>query len=129
VIHGDVIFDSHRGGTILSTEDLFSHLALKISPSRLLLAGRERGVWQDFPARTTIIDIITPQNYQDLIPVIGGSTATDVTGGMQDKVEQCLTLSKSLPGMEIMIFSGDEPGTLLKVLLGSSSGTVISNSD
>ena len=128
VIHGDVIFDTVRGGTILSTEDLFSHLALKIFPSRLLLAGRERGVWQDFPARTTIIENITPQNYQDLMPVIGESAATDVTGGMQDKVEQSLTLSKAIPGMEILIFSGDEPGTLLKVLLGSKHGTVISNS-
>jgi isopentenyl phosphate kinase len=128
VIHGDVIFDSVRGGTILSTEDLFSNLALKINPSRLLLAGMERGVWQDFPKRTTVIEKITPQNYQDLMPVIGESAATDVTGGMQDKVEQSLTLSKSIPGMEILIFSGDEPGTLLRVLLGSSLGTVISNS-
>ena len=27
VIHGDVVFDEVRGGTILSTEDLFIHLA------------------------------------------------------------------------------------------------------
>jgi len=129
VIHGDVIFDSFRGGTILSTEDLFSHLADRINPSRLLLAGMERGVWQDFPTRTRIIEKITPQNFQDLMPVIGESTATDVTGGMQDKVKQCISLSESIPTMDILIFSGDEPGTLLNVLLGSSQGTVITNSD
>lgn len=129
VIHGDVIFDISRGGTILSTEDLFSHLAQKLNPNRMLLAGIERGVWEDFPTRTTIIPNITPGNFQDLMPAIGGSTATDVTGGMVDKVEQCISLSRSLPGMEILIFSGDEPGTLLEVLLGSSHGTVISNSN
>jgi len=129
VIHGDVIFDSSRGGTILSTEDLFSHLARHLHPSRMLLAGMEQGVWEDFPTRTTIIPNITPQNFQDLMPAIGESTATDVTGGMEDKVEQCVSLSRSLPGMEILIFSGDEPGTLLEVLLGSRHGTVISNSN
>ncbi len=129
VIHGDVIFDSSRGGTILSTEDLFSHLARHLHPSRMLLAGMEQGVWEDFPTRTNIIPNITPQNFQDLMPAVGGSTATDVTGGMEDKVEQCVSLSRSLPGMEILIFSGDEPGTLLEVLLGSKHGTVISNSN
>ena len=129
VIHGDVIFDSSRGGTILSTEDLFSHLARHLHPSRMLLAGMEQGVWEDFPTRTNIIPNITPQNFQDLMPAVGGSTATDVTGGMEDKVEQCVSLSRSLPGMEILIFSGDEPGTLLEVLLGSRHGTVISNSN
>ena len=129
VIHGDVIFDSTLGGTILSTEDLFSHLARQLHPSRMLLAGMEQGVWEDFPTRTTIIPKITPQNFRELLPAIGGSSATDVTGGMEDKVEQSISLSRSLPGMEILIFSGDEPGTLLEVLLGSSHGTVISNSE
>ena len=129
VIHGDVIFDTIRGGTILSTEDLFSYLALQLNPSRLLLAGIEPGVWQDFPARNKIITKITPHDAEDLIPGIGGSAATDVTGGMQDKVEQCLSLIRPLPGMEILIFSGDEPGNIRDVLLGSSHGTLICVSD
>lgn len=129
VIHGDVMFDSFRGGTILSTEDLFSHLALNLHPGRMLLAGMERGVWQDYPDKTRVIPKITPKNAEQLLPTITGSAATDVTGGMQDKVEQCLVLSQSLPGMQILIFSGDEPGTLLEVLFGSSHGTWITNSD
>lgn len=129
VIHGDVIFDSLRGGTILSTEDLFSHLALQLHPGRMLLAGIEPGVWQDFPSRTTIIPKITPQNFQELMPVISGSAATDVTGGMLDKVKQCVALSQELPGMEILIFSADEAGILFEVLLGTSHGTLISDSE
>ena len=50
VVYGDVIFDQKRGGTILSTEDLFSYLARQLKPARLLLAGMESGVWEDFPA-------------------------------------------------------------------------------
>ena len=129
VIHGDVIFDTFRGGTILSTEDLFSHLAVQLHPGRMLLAGIEPGVWQDFPNKTTIIPKITPQKFQELMPVIGGSAATDVTGGMLDKVKQCVALSQELPGMEILIFSADAAGILLKVLLGTSQGTMISDSE
>jgi isopentenyl phosphate kinase len=126
VIHGDVIFDLQRGGTILSTEDLFAHLADKLHPDRLLLAGIEPGVWQDFPGRTTIIPKISPQSFQELVPAIGGSSGTDVTGGMHAKVKQCVELAIALPGMEILIFSADQSGMLQEVLLGASTGTVIS---
>ena len=85
----------------------------------------ERGVWEDFPARSKVISKLTPQDAQQLMSLISGSVATDVTGGMQDKVEQSLALCEALPGMEILIFSGDEPGELLQVLHGSSSGTLI----
>lgn len=129
VIHGDVIFDISRGGTILSTEDLFSYLAHQLRPNKMLLAGMEPGVWRDFPDKSTIIPKITPQNYQELLPVIGGSAATDVTGGMADKVRQCVSLSQALPGMEILIFSGDNPGTLMEVLQGSSIGTMFTSMD
>ena len=61
VIHGDVVFDEARGGTILSTEDLFTHLAHQLHPKRILLAGLEAGVWEDFPARTHLIEEITPR--------------------------------------------------------------------
>jgi isopentenyl phosphate kinase len=50
LVNGDTIFDRIRGGTILSTEDLFYHLAYAPEQhSRILLAGIEDGVWLDFP--------------------------------------------------------------------------------
>src|SRR5690606_20853755 len=48
VIYGDVTFDEVRGGTILSTEDLFSYLTQALNPTRILLAGIEEAVWSDF---------------------------------------------------------------------------------
>lgn len=125
VIFGDVIFDLQRGGTILSTEDLFAYLVTQLNPKRMLLAGIEPGVYQDFPNRSKIIHKITPENYQVILPVLGGSVATDVTGGMESKVNQAVSLINQFPSLEILIFSGDEPGNLHEVLLGSSSGTVI----
>jgi isopentenyl phosphate kinase len=125
VIFGDVIFDQQRGGTILSTEDLFAHLVSEMQPTRMLLAGIEPGVWEDFPNRSQIISKITPGNYRDILPVVSGSAATDVTGGMESKVGQGFALINKFPDLEILIFSGDEPGNLQNVLLGSSSGTII----
>jgi isopentenyl phosphate kinase len=125
VIYGDVIFDIQRGGTILSTEDLFAHLARQLHPRRLLLAGIEPGVWEDYPSRTKIISKITPANQEEILPALSGSAETDVTGGMESKVKQCVGLTREIPELEILIFSGDKPGQLQEVLLGANKGTAI----
>ncbi|MCI0519909.1 MAG: isopentenyl phosphate kinase family protein [Chloroflexi bacterium] len=125
VVHGDVIFDQARGGTILSTEDLFDHLALHMRPQRILLAGIESGVWADYPACTRLVDEITPADYAAVLPALGGSSATDVTGGMASKVSQSLALAQTLPGLEILIFSGLEAGQVTAALSGGLPGTLI----
>lgn len=125
VIHGDVVFDVQQGGTILSTEDLLLYLARFMQPQRLLLAGIEPGVWADFQTRSQIVPEITIANISEIAPELGESAAIDVTGGMESKVEQCLELAQDIPQIEIVIFSGDEPGVLLEVLLGARIGTVI----
>lgn len=125
VVYGDVVFDERLGGTILSTEDLFAHLARQLRPSRLLLAGLEPGVWADYPACTHLLDDIGPQEYAQIAPVLGGSAAVDVTGGMASKVAQSLALAGELPGLEIYIFSGEIPGAVNGLLSGLPAGTRI----
>jgi isopentenyl phosphate kinase len=151
VVQGDVIFDSVRGGTILSTEELFVHLARHLYPARLLLAGIEPGVWRVYPpplpgsveksgklsvrggvgagsepAPTSgIVPEITPTNYADVLPALGGSQAADVTGGMASKVRQMLALVQELPGLEVQIFSGLQPGLVRRSLQGECEGTKI----
>lgn len=125
VIHGDVIFDSIRGGTILSTEDLFMHLASYLHPHRILLAGIEAGVWADFPICSQLVHEIRPDNINQLLPKLGESNATDVTGGMASKVLQSLALIEEIPGMEVLIFSGDLPGAVSEALCGAHVGTIL----
>jgi isopentenyl phosphate kinase len=43
------------GGTILSTEDLFTYLAGLLHPEQILLAGNEPGVWADFPKNSRLL--------------------------------------------------------------------------
>ena len=125
VVYGDVVFDTRRGGTILSTEDLFSHLAFQFTPTRLLLAGIEPGVWTDYPVCKQVMTEITPRNLQEVEAVLYGSEATDVTGGMASKVIQSLELVRKLPDLEVLIFSGLDPGAVRNALMGESRGTLI----
>jgi isopentenyl phosphate kinase len=125
VIYGDVTFDEIRGGTILSTEDLFGHLARALNPGRILLAGLEAAVWQDFPARTQKVESITPQTFHEISEGVGKAAEADVTGGMGSKVMQMLELVQQNPELQIQIFSGAEPGNILRALMGESLGTWI----
>jgi isopentenyl phosphate kinase len=112
VVYGDVVFDSSRGGTILSTEDLFIHLAEYFKPGRILLAGRDPGVWKDYPECTSLIKEISAADENSLLGSIQPSDATDVTGGMKKKVEQMLHLNRKFPDLETVIFSGEEAGNI-----------------
>ena len=123
VIYGDVTFDEIRGGTILSTEDLFSHLARALNPERILLAGLESAVWEDFPARTRKIETITPQTYNEISAGVGKADGADVTGGMEAKVTQMLDLVQQNPDLKIQIFSGAEAGNIARTLSGETLGT------
>jgi isopentenyl phosphate kinase len=125
VVYGDVVFDQRQGGTILSTEDLFAYLAPQLHPSLLLFAGMEPGVWQDFPANTLLLPEITPVNFPQVEAGLKGSTATDVTGGMLDKVRRVLSMVSQLPGTRASIFAGEIPGNVRMSLLGVQLGTEI----
>jgi isopentenyl phosphate kinase len=120
VVYGDTVFDEVRGGTILSTEDLFQSLAQRLTPSRILLAGLEEGVWDDFPARTRLLSEIKPGSRA----AAGSAVGADVTGGMESKVRQMLTLASELR-LTARIFSGEAPGNLQRALAGEAIGTII----
>ena len=126
LIQGDVVFDSILGGTILSTEDQFFHLAARLKPRRILLAGIEPGVWEDFPACTRLLDHIQLNDYANVSVSLGASAGVDVTGGMVHKVTRMLDVIRANPGMDIRIFSGEEPGNLEQALSGAELGTLLS---
>ncbi|MEN6410218.1 MAG: isopentenyl phosphate kinase [Anaerolineaceae bacterium] len=125
LVYGDVAFDQTLGGTIVSTEDVFFHLAAVLHPKRILLAGREEGVWEDYPRDTRLIPLITPDNLPQITAALQGSAAVDVTGGMEDKVRRMVALVQQIPELEVQIFSGIQPENVTQSLLGENFGTVI----
>ena len=125
MVYGDAVFDTKLGGTILSTEELFSYLATQLKPHQLLFAGLEPGVWADYPSNTTPLAEITPSSFPQIASSLTGSAATDVTGGMLAKVRQVLSLLGEQPGLSAAIFSGETPGNVRQALLGMSPGTLL----
>lgn len=125
VVYGDAVFDRQLGGTVLSTEDLFVHLAAELAPERILLAGDQAGVFADYPECTELIPEVNRQNIVRVAGALTGSAAVDVTGGMAAKVQAMLGLAERRPGVEVLIFSGQDPAVLRRALEGESPGTRI----
>lgn len=123
LVQGDVAFDSVRGACIVSTEEVFTWLAPRLKPGRILLAGAEPGVFSDFPENRSLIDEITQEALAG--GKLAGSAAVDVTGGMAAKVRAALAWAAADPGVEIRIFSGEDPGQLRDALLGGRPGTQV----
>lgn len=125
VVFGDVVFDKTRGGTILSTEEIFIHLTGTLLPQKILLAGQEPGVWSDFPVCSSLVSVIHPESLIEIEDKLRGSSAVDVTGGMYHKVVSMLDLIEKYPQLEVSIFSGVEAGSLSAALDGEEAGTLI----
>jgi isopentenyl phosphate kinase len=103
VVYGDVAFDDGRGGTIVSTEEVLVFLAGHLRPSWFLLAGETPGVLDEAGA---IVPLITVENLPAILPALGASRGTDVTGGMSGKVRDMLSLVEAQPELRVRIFSG-----------------------
>lgn len=125
VVLGDVIFDHSLGGTIFSTEKIFQILAKNLHPNRILLAGIEKGVYQNLDDREQIIPMITPGTLAKVQGRVSGSHQVDVTGGMESKVTLMLDLVQDDPWLTVRIFSAEAPGSLQEALEGGQLGTLI----
>lgn len=123
VVHGDVAFDLTKGGTIISTEKVFTYMVGHLHPDRILLAGLDPGVYVNFPESEEIFVTVTEED----VPRIKFTKAEtpDVTGGMWSKVQGALAIAQEYPGLEVRIFSGEEPGAVADALLDGKPGTLI----
>ncbi len=125
LVNGDVVFDSQLGGTIYSTEDVFVALAKPITPDEILLCGSEEGVFEDFPICSRLLSKITLHEKANILPLLQGSAAPDVTGGMVEKVRLMFELIQIYPQLRAMIFSGAIAGNLQNALSGTPTGTLL----
>lgn len=123
VTMGDVVVDRVRGGSVVSTEQVFSFLAGSLKPHRILLAGIEPGVYRNYQGSDEIIELIEQED--NLEAGLTGARSPDVTGGMADKVQKSLSLVRSHPGLQIRIFSAEQRESLFAALMGEPLGTLI----
>ncbi len=131
MLYGDVALDQSLGGTIISTEQIFSFLASRLCPDRMILVGTVDGVFDEDPLLEPAarqIPVISAGNWSSIKARLGESHAVDVTGGMLAKVEEMVALVRRLPDLEVQLVSGEPVDALKKALLGSErppAGTTI----
>ena len=128
VVYGDVVLDTAQGAAIMSTETLFSYLAPRLQPQRIVLLG-EAGVFTADPRRdphAQRIPLITSTNIDEVLGFLGGSHGTDVTGGMATKVRDMWRVVQAVSGLAVQLI-GTDPHTVQRALLGEAvaEGTFI----
>jgi isopentenyl phosphate kinase len=115
VLHGDVIAQTGAGATIVSGDELVTRLAGGFDADRVGLCSGVPGVYDD---DGEVIPEIT--DFAAVESALGGSDATDVTGGMAAKVRALLDLDAPAH-----IFG---PDALDAFLAGENAGTVVRGS-
>ncbi|HON81186.1 MAG TPA: isopentenyl phosphate kinase [Methanoregulaceae archaeon] len=105
VLHGDVVMDGVRGVSIVSGDQLVVFLARALGIRRIGLATDVDGVFDG----ERVIPEITPGLIGTI--AIGASRHTDVTGGMEGKVQELLGLAQG--GTSSAIFHADRIGDFL----------------
>jgi len=112
VLHGDVVVHEGRGVTILSGDELVAVVATALSADHVGLCTGVPGVLDEYGE---VIDHI--EDYDAVADLLGGSDATDVTGGMAAKVQMLLDLDAPASvfgtGDLEAFLEGGSPGTLV----------------
>ncbi len=123
LVYGDVALDEVRGGTIISTETIFTYLTQQLEIDRIVLAGEVDGVLDE---NGVVIPEITPTNFDQYAHLLGGSRGTDVTGGMLTKVSDMLKLVQYKKGLRVSIVNGLTSTVIQQALEGEQGvGTLI----
>lgn len=130
LVYGDVAFDKVRGCTIISTEEIFAHLAVRLRPGRIILAGIVEGVFTADPLRhskATLISKITSEEVDKMEKLLNGSHGIDVTGGMLAKVRLMAKVVRAQPELTVQLISGSTPGHIAEILIHPEfgGGTII----
>jgi len=112
VLHGDLVAHAGEGATVLSGDELVVELAPAVEADRVGVCSTVPGVLDD---AGEVIDRI--DSFGAVASALGGSDATDVSGGMAGKVRALLALDSPA-----QIFGPDD---LERFLAGGDPGTTV----
>ena len=118
ILYGDVVLDDKLKFCILSGDRIITHLAKILNPGRIVLATDVDGVFDKNPKKykdAKLIEKITPEIFKRN-RLNFESYANDVTGGIEYKVRELLSLAKL--GYNTIIINAKIRGRLKKALLG-----------
>jgi isopentenyl phosphate kinase len=123
VLHGDVAMDTSRGAGIVSGDQLVPYLARVLNPGIVAEGFDKDGVIHE---GAPLIEV-TREMLPSIEKSLGGSSGTDVTGGMRTKVLELLDLADI--GIPARIFNASRAGMVERALSGEAVGTLIRRSN
>jgi isopentenyl phosphate kinase len=127
VLYGDAILDGKLGFTVLSGDQIVSHLARKMGAKKIVIGVDTDGLYDADPTKqknAKLYSHLTLSELEKIKDKLGGSTAADVTGGMLGKVSELILAVEQ--GIPVTMVNAAKPDRVYKALLGEVvEGTVI----
>jgi isopentenyl phosphate kinase len=127
VLHGDAVIDSDLGFTILSGDQLTTHLAMHLNATRIIMGIDVDGLFTSDPkvdSSARLVNRITLEELKRMLERIKESKVTDVTGGMLGKIAELMPAVER--GIPSFIVNAAKPKNVYKVLKGEKAiGTFI----
>ena len=115
VSFGDVVFDSKRGFSICSGDDIVLHLALHFKPDKVVFIMDEDGIFDRDPKKYRNAKFLKDVRVDDL-PSAEKSSYIDVTGGMRKKIDIIKRIANN--GVDVFVVNGNKIGRVYGVLTG-----------
>lgn len=127
VLYGDAVFDEKLGFTVLSGDQIVAYLARKFGAGKIVIGVDTDGLYDADPKVAKDAKLYTHLTLSELEKVklkLGGSTATDVTGGMLGKIMELVPAVEQ--GISVEIVNAAKSKRVYKALMGEKvEGTVI----
>jgi len=116
---GDVVPDEEMGFSVISGDQIAIYLAERMN-ARLVIFGCDvEGVYSADPKKNptaTLIEVVTPSIFKNLLQTASEPASPDVTGGMLGKIRESLRLVEK--GIDVVIMNLTRPQDLVKLLEG-----------
>jgi len=127
VLYGDATLDEKLGFTILSGDQIVSHLARKFNACKIVMGVDTDGLYDADPnvaKNAKLYPHLTLGELKAIQGKLGKSTAADVTGGMLGKITELIPAVEQ--GIPVTIINAAKSNRVYKALIGEKvEGTII----
>jgi len=124
VLYGDAVLDSKQSFAILSGDQLISKLSNDLEADKIIFGSDVDGIFTDNPKLNPDAKLLKKVSVANIEAIVGGTTHTDVTGGMQGKLSEAAEAVKG--GADVIMVNAFEAGRVKTALRGEKViGTIL----
>lgn len=127
VLYGDAILDDQLGFTVISGDQIVSHLARKFGASKIVMGVDVDGLFDSDPKKTKDSQLFAHLTLEELESKknnMSSSNSSDVTGGMLGKINELTPAIEQ--GIPVSIINANKNNRIYKALIGANvEGTLL----